>query len=1338
MIFVHRFVKQLWPSPDGGPDTEAVALDSLRSVPAWILLGEPGAGKSSAFAAEADAINGLRLTIAEFVSGDIEAEWNHRCLFLDGLDEVRASGTNQTILYQVRSRLRTLGLPHFRIACLAADWFGQSDQEEIIGASPDGHLRIYALAPLNQSDIKIILENNFNRTDSDAFIAQAETHGISALLSNPQTLELTVKALEAATWPKSRDEAYRLACKALVQEKNKKHCDRTRSQPIPQKALLDAAGHLFATLLLSDKCGIALDSSAQNARFADLEDLQMNSSNLACAALNTKLFVPSSSNKERLEPTHRSVAEYLAAQWLGQQVDKRGLPLQRVLNLMLGFDGKAVAGLRGLYGWLALKSLKARQWMIKNDPLTIALYSDPHPMDLIDKQQLLREIYFQTQDNPLTLWDFRGAENLSALFQAELRSEYLAALQDAKRDDSTQTFVVFILKVLKQSASLANLTPDLRSTAADGTRWERVRRLALEAWLESGVSSSEAIKFLDELSQGKIFDPEQELTGLLLTELSPKALTAADALNYLHISRSKILGMYQHFWAYDFPKTVFDKDLPFVLDQLAKRSDLQSLNGEAFHISRMIAAMVARGIQVHGDTIPDAELFTWLRIGTDQYGEGRHEPEFHDVITHWLTKRPDRYKGLLGICFDRNEGVHSPLNGLFNDSQVLRGIPAPSDMGLWHFKQIDQTKNEVLAKEHLAEAVRSLWSDQQGLTIEMLLEWAGSDSVRHSWLEPHLAWTLPDWRKAQNHSIQDRTREQAEIKRERSSKLAIKIAEIHDGMAPPALMGELAGVWLNRYTDARGATPLDRFKNYCHNYVEVFNAAKAGMPACIGRKDVPLVKEIIDLYLQQKAHFIRSACLLGMEILWAKSSSDIDLLDSSTLEKVICFNLTDGPETTPDWFLHLVNTKPELVANILVTYASASLNAQKDHVDGINALEREVAYTPVARLCVPALLRSFPTRNKTSQLNQLSSLLRSALKHTMPELAVIVAKKIKLKSLDPNQRVYFLLTGTLIDPVQYEQQLWDFVGQAWQRVQHISDFLGKRFSDLPMDLTLGVQTFGKLIEIQTPFAELDWPMGGGSVSQAMSLGDHVKGLIGKLTALGTADCLEEINRLLELPSLAKIKRHLLSSKNEVVQKLRENSFTHPTLPDVANILSNRSPTGPADLKAIVLDCLDQIAMEIRRSNDDLFRQFFTEGADHKHKNENSCCDALLKLLRNHLEPLGIDCQPKVDDANDNRADIRVSYRNEYVLPIEIKGEWHPKLWTSVQTQLNQQYTGTKETQGYGAYVVLWVGGAEQPAARDGGKRAVTPNELESRLHKNMPQESQKRIAVKVIDITWPV
>ena len=134
-------------------------------------------------------------------------------------------------------------------------------------------------------------------------------------------------------------------------------------------ALLEAAGQVFATLLLADKSGVALDPSEGSDRFPALNDFEPSSPDQASKALGTALFVPSTSNDQRLESTHRSVAEYLAADWLGKQIDSRELPLQRVLNLMLGFDGKAVAGLRGLYGWLALKSLKAQHELIKNDPL---------------------------------------------------------------------------------------------------------------------------------------------------------------------------------------------------------------------------------------------------------------------------------------------------------------------------------------------------------------------------------------------------------------------------------------------------------------------------------------------------------------------------------------------------------------------------------------------------------------------------------------------------------------------------------------------------------------------------------------------------------------------------------------------------------------------------------------------------------------------------------------------------------------------------------------------------------------------------------------------------------
>ena len=114
----------------------------------------------------------------------------------------------------------------------------------------------------------------------------------------------------------------------------------------------------------------------------------------------------------------------------------------------------------------------------------------------------------------------------------------------------------------------------------------------------------------------------------------------------------------------------------------------------------------------------------------------------------------------------------------------------------------------------------------------MVLQWASDDPIKTGWLEPLLTWEIPEWRKTQNHSIQQRQREQSDIKRERSVNLAANLPVIRSGQAHPALMGELAGVWLNRYSDNRGETPLDRFKTYCDNYVDVYKASQLSRRQC--------------------------------------------------------------------------------------------------------------------------------------------------------------------------------------------------------------------------------------------------------------------------------------------------------------------------------------------------------------------------------------------------------------------------------------------------------------------------------------------------------------------------
>jgi hypothetical protein len=1341
MVLVARSVKKVLGLEDSTGNEQEIALSELRTTPAWTLLGEPGSGKSQAFKDEAVACGGVYLTIAQFLSDEPDAHWQGKALFLDGLDEIRASAGDRTILGQVRSRLKKLGRPSFRMACRAADWYGQSDLAEIQSASPNDLLPVFHLVPLSENDVLTILESNFGITDPQEFVNKSKTHGIDALLYNPQTLKLLALAIQGGDWPQTRSQTFELACVSQVKEENKLHRDRSRTNRVASPQLLGAAGQLFAVMLLSDKSGIALDAGSASNRFPALEEMALDEFAVAAAALQTSLFVPSTSNAERLEPSHRSIAEYLAAKWLAEQIDTKGLAVARALNLMTGFDGKTVASLRGVYGWLALHCKSARTHLIDLDPLTVIQYGDVQPMTALDKRRLLKQLYRDTQVRPAHLWSARNAQNLGSLYDSVLEPEFLQALESSLRDDAHQTFIAFLLEVLGQARPSQKLLSALKTLAADDNHWQSNRTLALPIWLSQGASPPDALEFLHAIVSRHISDPDDELTGLLLAHLYPSTIQAGDLLNYLHLPKDKnLLGAYTSFWAYRLPKIVVKEHLPLLLDQLHTRTEVPLDDRIEFHLSRMAASLVAQGVELQGDAINDERLFQWLSIGSTEYGEIRRDKEFQKPINDWISARPDRYKGLLSLCYSSASGSDAPRHQLFNNLRVLSEAAPPNDIGLWHFNQIDTESNEALAKEHLSQAMRALMYSQghAGLDLEMVMEWAAKDPLHLEWLQPEIVWETDNFHTKQAQSQRKYRDEQAAFRRDRSVQLARRLQDIATGQATPALLFELSGVWLNRYTNTTGDTPLDRFKSYCDNFEEVYEAAQTGFKLCVERADLPSISDIIGLSLQQKEHFLRRPCLLGMALRWEDDATTNDALPAETLERMVCFRLTDGTESTPNWFIHLVKSQPTLVAGVLNAYASECFKAKKDFVDGIYPLAQDPDYREVACIAVPTLLKSFPLRAKATQLRHLEYLLKALMRYSMPESDEILRLKLSMKAMDMPQKVYWLTAGMLMNPHQYEQLLWSYVGNSWQRGQHVSSFLGSRFSDLQQDSNLSARSIAILIELQTPHSELDWSSGGGLVSEAMRHGDQVRGLISKLVGLGTQDSVHEIERLLSMPTLRKIKPYLDNGRHELQQRIRETNFSFPSLTAVTQTLANKAPSSASDLCALVLDHIQELAREIRASNSDLFRQFWSEGkVENEHKNEHSCRDALLHMLRQPLRSFGLECMPEADFFNDKRADIRVSFRNEIELPIEIKGEWNPQLWTAINDQLINQYATAKNAAGHGIYLVLWFGGQFQGTPRDGGKRPRSPSELEDRLSETVPTRLQNHIHVRVVDVSWP-
>jgi hypothetical protein len=1305
-------------------------------------LGEPGAGKSAAFETEAQATDGVYITIAKFLSDDPDPLWQGKTLFLDGLDETRASGGDGSVLLKVRAHLRKLGNPKFRIACRAADWFGSTDSQAISDVSPDGQLAVFTLEPLNTAEIEEILRQNHDISEPVAFVENARDRGIEGLLNNPQTLRLLAEAIRDGHWPNTRQETFELACKKLAEEDSKTHRLRQRDTAIAAEQVLVAAGQLCAGLLLSDKTGLALDADSADAQYPLINELLSIDLSFAQLAARRKLFRPSPEGEERVIPSHRSVAEYLAARWLAQQIDHRGLPLRRVMNLFIGRDQRTVAGLRGLYGWLALHCRTARRNLINADPVTVVVYGDAEPMSVEDKRAILVGLKQEAKQYLAFRWEIPSATPFGALADKALAPEFKAALESAERDDASQSFVACVLDILDEGQPIPELAGPLKAVFTDESRWSGIRRYALAAWLKLSPPNDEAVALLDSINERKLADSDDELAAKLLGHLYPGAISPEKLFCYLHAPKKRnYIGKHSMFWAYDLPRTAPDSHLPILLDQLAARTDLDVSDDIEFSFDcrRMLGGLLCRGIEVHGDAISDQHLFAWLAIGADQYGESRREKEHQEAIANWLSERPERYKAVVALCYKQCEGSERVRSCIYAHERRLHGATVPKDIGLWHLEQASIAGNDDLAENHLFEAVRSLMfqSGGAGLSLEKVEAWAEINPERKKWLQPMLYWEIPDGHYEDAARKKDRQSQRTKQKQEKTRQVFEHFSAIRNGSAVPGILHELAGVWMNHYSDTRGETPAERFDSYCEHGDEVLKAAEAGFILCPLRDNLPGVAEIIDLSIKRQEHYIRKPCLVGMELRWRKGASFVDALPEASLSRMLAFRLTYGADNTPDWFTYLVQTRPALVAAVLVDYAGATLKARQGYISETYSLATDSSYRNVAELVVPSLLAGFPIRAKSTQLSHLERLLKAAMRYTVPQLIGMIDQKLAAKGMDVAQRVYWLTAAMLLDPPKYEPLLWQYIGRNWIRANHLYVFWEDRFNRISNDYLLSPQSMGKLIELLSPHAEFERTP--GIVSDSVRRGESIRGIVASLGALATDDAENEIARLLALPLLNKLKHELENARHQLKLKQREGAFRFPPLSSVALILANREPTSSADLAALVLEYLDQIGDGIRNDNDDGFRAFWN--VENKKstgkREENLCRDPLLTRLRTQLIPFGIDCQPEADYAGDKRADIRLSYRNEFELPIEIKRDDNASLWTALRRQLIGQYTISPKASNYGIYLILWFGKNDLPRATDGGKRPTSPENLQARLEAQLDPEEQKRIFVRVLDVSWP-
>ena len=1378
-LTVDRTCTEVRPGSDGRVERgESRPLRTFGSLDAYVLLGDPGAGKTTEFERETRALGEAAAYVSarNFIRLDLEShqEWRDKTLFIDGLDEMRAGAADSRVpLDEIRNRLERLGRPRFRISCREADWLGNNDRRSLEAVSPDGSIAVLHLDPLGEQAAEDLLVSRDPSNGPAAFIHEARVRGIDGLLRNPLTLRLLVDAVEhGGSWPESRLETFDLACRQMASERNEEH--RAGAALRPVDCVLDAAGYLCALQLLAGIDGYSLSAGTEESSFVSLDMVgdvagYRSRAHLECA-LATRLFTAAS--ERMFSPLHRQVAEFLAGRYLANLISK-GLPARRAIALMASpSDGRVVTVLRGLSAWLAAHRGEGRRPLIEADPMGVGLYGDIGDFTAAEKETLLGSLAALATEVPLASgqWPHRRADEFepdaARAFAALVSPETAPLVQDLlerRGDAAEERILVFVLDVLAKADKVAlQSLPALASTAnamvGDPTLSPYLRRHALDAFLNaapSGNARTETlVGLLDAIREGTLSDPDDELRGTLLPRLYPSEITPLEVWRYASPrNRPELMGRFWRFWNISLIEQSSDQHVADLLDALHLDAP-QVIPGldESGYIDLPFRLLV-RGLEALGDEVEPSRLYNWLRPLGDII-KIRPKDALSRRVQEWLEARPQVQKALFLIWLR----TRTPDDGLgYNIWVAGHSCRLPPEFGLWCLEEaLAIGDNEpAVARELLSRAYESLQdrSISAGLTREALRERTRGREIlaRHvdALDRPTAAVRSPDREResAARSALEqlDALRAQArdEEKRQRdewADAIRSHETELRENTFSPPGLDTLARAYFDLLSGINQRPSAgDRIGYFTNDDERLTDAAMSGLRQAVTRGDVPDAEQTISLHAESKYSLLAFPVLASLDLLDADEPELLDGLDDVTKRNALAIHYcTPTWPASARWHRRWFRKDPDLVLDVLYRCAVAAVRAGDDVPPGLNDLDGLTSHGDQVHQVRLRLLRAFPIRASQTQLDVLDRILGDVLGHSdRLALHALVERKLDSKSMTVAQRTRWVAVEAFLSSGPGLPHLKAWVGDSERRVRHLAEFLRNiraRFweiLDAKGDPTALADTIELLGRTYPPLS------GSGLQTLEMDASDRLFALIERLGSLAGDEAQHALRNLGDDPQLAAWEDRLTGSLERQRVVRRDASYGHPTIEELQSTLSDQAPANVADLAGLLVDRLCDISDQMRGANSNLWRQFWNEdehGNPKSAKHENSCRDSLLHALQRCL-PSEVDAAPEGSYAAGRRADIRVS-RGAFNVPIEIKKNCHVNLWSALRGQLVSRYTTAPATFGYGVFLVLWFGADKTARPRD-GSCPTTPAELAERLEQDLSPDEARKISVIVIDVTKP-
>ncbi|MFA4939495.1 hypothetical protein [Brevundimonas sp.] len=1291
-------------------------ISDLAETARWLLLGEPGSGKSTTFEQAAFAHGVEVVTARRFVAGARPAG---TVVFIDALEEFRIGEIGHDRLSDLTDQIAAAGYVNWRLTCRSASL----SKADLIHIEDElGDFEVWNLGALDRKEQSAVL-TSLGEADPQGFLRRVDDLAAAPLMGNPATLKLLHGTLnDATTRLESRGALFRQATLDMAHEINSRRAARKdRSTP---EAIISAAEKASLVLMLSARSDLWMGATKPpRAELVTMDDLIPAGVDTKALhdAVDTPMF---RGEADSYQPTHRMVSEYLAGRALAAAVSSRdgrppALGYDRAFALLCGDDGKPTPALMGTFAWFVTSLAEGVHAdralaLVKTHPEAILFQGDAAMLPTEHRRALLDAT---GRDDPWFLGSARGSTAVGGLAGPDLEAEFRKILLDPSETTHRRGL---ILAALAAGRRVPALDADVVTFASDPAAPDWLRREAIET-IEARatrplVDLRVIVTALDkETSKSAVTVRMAALAGLVAHDvtaaevrktLTDYAATGDGVMGYASsfgeaLAASPVLGL-------------FDSPLP---------SERRTGESRSFEVNGVVRRVLAQTI-LATPGLRAGDLLRWLaNCGFKRLSDP--EDELRKAIQSWVDRSPSHASRLFW-ALHRQSRIH-PWVAIYEFNRLTgRAVPP-------------EVTNEVLNRLDAAPA----GTDAFGLarTALNLVAPFEPDDSRYWRL-----WDQLDGRADLAEVFEALTRDpidhwqskDAARKRKREAKIASDISrdrawfdanlgKVRDGSAFHAL-SVAATVYAGHSPGFTSGAGEARLVNWMGT--DVAEAIIEGWAAVMAT--FPITWQAQARQESRNRNFRANYIAAAFADHLIRTSAPVPVLSLDAAFGILrgYYVLADNEHRDAAQALGIagVLADPDGMLTVLQYWRLAVR-------PGLNELPHAREFEKAGD--VAAALLPF-LRNRP---NLPADVLRSAVAmaaRVLPvaTLAALVESALR-KTLIDEARSIWAFAAFLLDPLAREAE---FAAEAagWPpgvtRLPHgtlIGDFDNVTGSSTARRRVF-VQHLGPIRGPSSNFGDRD------------TFSEIVAGAIKGLGETPTLEATDALAALAALPAL-KAWRDTLQHYAVAQGVLRQQAEFQPPSPRrVAEALNAGPPATAADLRAVARECLADIANDIQNGDTAGWRAFWNSPGNvtaRTPREENDCRDLVLDRLRDRLIRFGMRAHhafPEARRRNDRRADILMIGEEAANLPVEAKRHMHPALWKAAGSQL-KDYARSPGSAGQGVYLVFWFGPGTPPtpAPPAGIARISDAQGLKDALTSHLKPALRPLTDVIVIDVTPP-